>query len=229
MSHRHLLTLLGLLLIAFGVFEGGWLLLLVWLGADFLVLGMAHANGAHRIFGKRQDGTLPLSSWMAFLPLLLYTSIVWHILRLISREPAHNLVNDSMVVGRRLLPGELPGEFANYVDLTAEFAEPPAIRAAAGYLSFPILDGSAPDSKVLREFVDRLRPGKIFIHCAQGHGRTGLFAVAVLLKSGAAATVSEGMQMLTKARSGIRLTAIQRRCVEQFAIELKTGFASERI
>ncbi|HLP77958.1 MAG TPA: hypothetical protein VK327_13690, partial [Candidatus Paceibacterota bacterium] len=147
--------------------------------------------------------------------------------RLISREAAHNVVNDSLVVGRRLLPGELSGEFANYIDLTAEFTEPPSIRAAAGYLSFPILDGSAPDSKALREFVDRLRPGRTFIHCAQGHGRTGLFALAVLLKSGAAATVSEGMQMLTMVRPGIRLTAIQRRCIEQFATDLKTGFARE--
>lgn len=207
-------------MIAFGIFEGGWLLLLVWLGADFLVLGIAHAKGVHQILGKRQDGTLPLWSWTAFLPLLLYTSIVWHMLRFSSREPAHNVVNDSLVVGRRLLPGEMDGEFANYVDLTAEFSEPPTIRAVPSYMSFPILDGSAPDSKALHEAVNRLRPGRTFIHCAQGHGRTGLFALTVLLKSGAAATVSEGMQMLTKARPGIRLTAIQRRCIEKFAAEL---------
>ncbi len=190
MSHQYLLTLLGLLLMAVGFYEGGWMLVVVWLGGDFLVLGIAHARGAHRVLGKRPDGSLPFWSWVVFLPLLLYTSAVWQILRLISREAAHNVVNNSLVVGRRLLPGELSGEFANYVDLTAEFSEPRAIRASSGFLSFPILDGSAPDSKALREFVHRLRPGKTYIHCAQGHGRTGLFALAVLLKSGVVAMLA---------------------------------------
>jgi hypothetical protein len=126
MSHRHLLTLLGTVLIAIGIFERGWLLPAVWLGCDFLALAIAHARGAHRVFGKRADGSLPFWSWLAFLPLLLYTSAVWHIVRLFSREPAHNKVTEDLLVGRRLLPGELDDEFANYVDLTAEFANPRA-------------------------------------------------------------------------------------------------------
>ncbi len=42
MSYKHLLPMLGLVLIGVGLIEGGWLLLLVWLGADFLMLGLAH-------------------------------------------------------------------------------------------------------------------------------------------------------------------------------------------
>jgi hypothetical protein len=217
MSYRHLLTLLGLVLMAIGLFERGWLLLSVWLGCDFLVLGIAHGCGAHRIFGKRSDGSLPVWSWMVFLPLLLYTNAVWRVARMLSREPAHNRVTDNLLVGRRLLPGELDGNFANYIDLTAEFSEPAAIRRSVAYQCFPILDGSAPDPKALHEFVGRLRPGKTFIHCAQGHGRTGLFALAILLKSGAARTVSEGLENLKTVRPGIALTAIQLRCIETFA------------
>ena len=87
MSHRHSLTLLGLVLITIGLFERGWLLLVVWLGCDFLALGIAHARGAHRVFGKRSDGSLPIWSWSVFLPLLLYTNAVWHISRLLCRGP----------------------------------------------------------------------------------------------------------------------------------------------
>lgn len=217
MSHRHSLILLGLVLIALGVLERDWLLPAVWLGCDFLALGIAHAQGAHRIFGKRSDGTLPAWSWFIFLPLFLYTSAVWHLIRLLSREPAHNVVTENLVVGRRLLPGELDGEFANYVDLTAEFAEPSVIRRSAGYLSFPVLDGAAPDPDVLHDVVNRLRPGKTYVHCAQGHGRTGLFALAVMLKSGAARTVSEGLEKLRRVRPGINLSVAQRRCIEDFA------------
>lgn len=220
MSHRHSLTLLGLVLIAIGLFERGWLLLVVWLGCDFFALGIAHARGAHRVFGKRSDGSLPVWSWSVFLPLLLYTNAVWHISRLLCREPAHNAVTNDLVVGRRLLSGELDGEYTNYVDLTAEFVEPLAIRGSPAYLCFPILDGSAPDPSALREVVNRLRPGKTFIHCAQGHGRTGLFALAVMLKSGTVRTVSEGLDKLKSARPGISLTAVQRRCIEKFAAKL---------
>jgi hypothetical protein len=210
-----------LLLIAFGFYERGWLLLLVWLGGDFLVLGIAHAQGAHRILGKRQNGSLPLWSWVVFLPLLLYTSTVWHILRLISREPAQNEVSVDLVVGRRLLPGEIQGEFVNYVDLTAEFAEPKAIRTSPSYLSFPILDGAAPDTSALQDAVNRLRPGRTFIHCAQGPGRTGLFSLAVMLKSGCVRTVAEGMEKLRAVPPGIGLTNAQLKCADELANTLK--------
>src|SRR5579871_3824268 len=137
MSHRYLLTLLGIVLMVLGLVERGWFLLAVWLGCDFLVLGFAHACGSHRVFGKRADGTLPLWSWLAFFPYLICTTAVWHLLRLFSREPAHNAVTDRLVIGRRLLAFELPGEFDNFVDLTAEFSEPSVIRDSPSYRNFP--------------------------------------------------------------------------------------------
>ncbi len=79
---------------------------------------------------------------------------------------------------------------------------------------------AAPEPSALREFVSRLRPGKTFIHCAQGHGRTGLFALGVMLKSGVTRTVSEGLEKLTSVRPGIRLTAVQRRCIETVAAQI---------
>jgi hypothetical protein len=217
MSYRHLLTLLGVALIVFGLVERGWLLVAVWLGGDFLIIGVAHGRGCHRVFGKREDGRLPMWSRVLFLPLLIYTAVVWHLVRLFSREPAHNGVTEQLVVGRRLLASELDAEFDNYVDLTAEFSEPSAIRQSPSYRSFPILDGAAPKPEALRAVVTSLRPGRTFIHCAQGHGRTGLFALAVLLSSGVARSVEDGLRMLQKERPGIRLSRDQQRCIEMYA------------
>ena len=219
MSYRHLLAILGLLLIGFGLAEGGWFLVAVWLGCDFVVLGIAHATGSHGVFGKRIDGTLPWWSWVVFLPLLIYTTIIWHLIRLFSHEPAHNVVNEKLVVGRRLLGFELGGDYDNFVDLTAEFSEPFLIRRSGSYRSFPILDGGAPKPEALRAAVANLRPGRTFIHCAQGHGRTGLFALAFLLHTGAARNVEEGLRMLSVARPGIRLNREQHRCIEIYARE----------
>src|SRR5580765_7902652 len=217
MSHRHLLTLLGIVLIVLGFVQRGWFLMAVWLGCDFLVLGIAHGRGSHGVFGKRADGTLPLWSWLVFFPLLIYTTFVWHLIRLFSREPARNAVTEHLVVGRRLLASELDGEFDNFVDLTAEFPEPSIVRSSPSYRSFPILDGGAPTPEALRAAVASLRPGRTFVHCAQGHGRTGLFALAVLLSSGVAQSVEDGMRMLSGARPAIHLSREQSRCIQMYA------------
>ena len=217
MTYRYLLMLLGLALVVLGWAERGWCVVLAWLGFNFFVLGIAHWRGFHRVFGKRADGTLPIWSWLLFLPLHIYSIAVWRSLRLLSREPAFNVVSEELVVGRRLLASEVDGEFANYVDLTAEFTEPLAIRRSPTYLNFPVLDGSAPQPEVLRKVLASLRPGRTFVHCAQGHGRTGLFALAVLLSSGAASSVDDGLRILTSARPGIRLNRIQLECIQIYA------------
>jgi len=216
-SYRHLLILLGAVLIAFGMAERGWVLIAVWLGFDFVVLGVAHGRGSHKVFGKRADGTLPWWSWLVFLPLLLYTTAVWHLIRIISREPVRNEVTGQLMVGRRLVGSELEGEFDNFVDLTAEFSEPSVIRRSPSYRCFPILDGAAPTPEALRAAVASLRPGRTYVHCAQGHGRTGLFALAVLLDSGVAGSVEDGMRMLSAVRPAIRLSREQERCIETYA------------
>ena len=217
MSNRHVLTLLGVVLVVFGLVERGWFLVMVWFGCDFLVLGVAHALGSHRVFGKRADGTLPAWSWLVFFPLLVYTAVVWHFVRLFSRESARNAVTEQLVVGRRLLSFEVEGQFDNFVDLTAEFSEPSSIRCSPSYRSFPILDGAAPTPEALRAAIARLRPGRTFVHCAQGHGRTGLFALAVLLSSGAVRSVEDGLLMLSAVRPGIRLNREQLRCIQVYA------------
>jgi protein-tyrosine phosphatase len=152
-----------------------------------------------------------------FFPLLIYTTVVWQIIRVFSREPAHNTVTEQLTVGRRLLASELEGKFDNIVDLTAEFPEPYSIRRSPSYWSFPILDGGAPKPEALRWAIATLRPGRTYVHCAQGHGRTGLFALAVLLTSGVARDVEDGLRLLSAARPGIRLNREQRRCIEIYA------------
>ena len=217
-----MLPLLAVLFIVCGLISGGWVLLSAWLGADFVVLGIAHWRGSHGVFGKRANGTLPLWSWCLFFPLLIYTIGVWYLIRLFSSESPKNSVTEQLTVGRRLLPPELQGQFENYVDLTAEFAEPAAIRKSSSYHSFPILDAAAPTPDALLAAVANLRPGRTFIHCAQGHGRTGLFAAAALLKAGAASSAEDALRMLTAVRPGIRLNKEQHRCINAYVEKLRS-------
>jgi hypothetical protein len=190
---------------------------LFWLGANFLILAGAYLTRAHRVFGKTPTGTLPLWSWCAFFPYLIYASVVWNLARILSREQSTNQVTDNLVVGRRLLTKELVGDCANYVDLTTEFQEPCEIRRSSAYISFPILDAGAPKPESLRKAVASLKPGKTFVHCAQGHGRTGLFALAILITTRVGTSVEDGLKLLQDARPGIRLNKEQLRCIEHYA------------
>ena len=93
-------------------------------------------------------------------------------------------------------------------------------------MAFPILDASAPSPEDLQAAVASLRPGKTFVHCAQGHGRTGLFAMAVLLATGEARTVEEALLRLTHIRPAIRLNGQQMDCVRAFAAKLEPRLPS---
>lgn len=216
MSYKYLLVLLGAVLVVLALAKGGWFLIALWFACNVLILGVAYARGSHRVFGKRSDGTLPFWSWAIFLPLLLYASAIWYLLRL-SREPAQTAVTEHLVIGRRLLGREFHGEFDNVVDLTAEFPEPLAIRSLESYRSFPILDGAAPAPEALWAAVANLRPGRTFVHCAQGHGRAALFALAFLLRTRVAHDVEDGLRKLSTVRPGVRLSREQRNCIENFA------------
>ncbi len=221
MNYKYSLTLLGLILIVLGfiMLDGG--IVLIWIGSNFLILGFAHWRGLHGIFGKRPNGTLQFCHRVLFFPLLTYTAVVWHLLRLFSREPAYSVVTEYLTVGRRLLPSELRDKFENYIDLTAEFSEPQAIRLIQPYFSLPILDGAAPVPEQLQQAIAHLRPGRTFVHCAQGHGRTGLLALAVLLASGEAHNIDDGLRMLTMARPKIGLNKEQYKCIRSYAEQLR--------
>jgi len=190
--------------------------LLSWLAVNFLLLGIAHARRAHRLFGKRADGTLPWWSWIAFLPMHLLNLAVWHLYRLASSEPAISEICHEVSIGRRLLSHEFPGGFTNYVDLTAEFAEPHALRKAKGYYAFPILDGTAPKLEQLKEILPKMAHGRTFVHCAQGHGRSGFLVAAYLLSTGRIASIDAGLKLLAEMRPAVRLSESQMECLRSF-------------
>ena len=148
---------------------------------------------------------------------MLYVSAVWHVVRLLSREPKTNMINDDIVLSRRLLGHELPEGIASVVDLTCQFTEPKDRWRLQSYLCHPMLDGTGSTSGEIRELADEIikMPGPVLIHCAQGHGRTGLVAAAVLVVSGKASTAAEAIAMVQAVRPGVKLNIAQRLILEQ--------------
>lgn len=212
--------MLGAAWLAYGLWQQGWFLIAAWLGVNFLVLGIAHGMRWHGAFGKRADGTLPQWSWLFYLPLHLLTCLLWRVAWMLTRAPATSEVTAQLIVGRRLLGSEFQRlserGIANIVDLTAEFQEPSLMRHHSAYRLLPILDGSAPDARSIDSFVQSLRPGLTFIHCAQGHGRTALIALAFMISSGVASNEVEALAMLKAIRPRVRLNRCQRACLREY-------------
>jgi protein-tyrosine phosphatase len=197
--------------VAFLVGAWGWLLL--WPAVSFLVLAAAYAVLGPCVFGKRPDGRLAWWSLLVLLPVLLLLWGLWRLVRLFSREPVCTEVAPGLWLGRRAFVRELPPGVLLVVDLTAEFPAPSGIRSGRDYLALPTLDGIAPDEDSFRAALARVAacPGPVYIHCAQGHGRSALLAAAVLLRRGLAGDVRQAEAMLRQARPGVRLKPGQRR------------------
>ena len=51
--------------------------------------------------------------------------------------------------------------------------------------------------------------GTIYIHCAEGHGRTGLFAAALLVKLGQFDSTDDALEFVKSKRPLVRLGKIQ--------------------
>ncbi|MEN6625006.1 MAG: hypothetical protein ABFD69_02135 [Candidatus Sumerlaeia bacterium] len=187
----------------------GWWLLLLWLAFNFFAYASAYGGRTREIFWKR-DGRLPLSSKLLHLPFLICSGAIWHVYVLLSRERPFDRVTDDIIVGRRLRAGELPPGIVNVVDLTAEMEDPAEIREKTNYVSLPILDAYHPTPDELHAAIEKLKPGPTYIHCAQGHGRTALFAIALLAERGMIQSFEQGLDLLKKARPGIGLNRVQR-------------------
>ena len=200
---------MGLVLLAGSALYPSARWLLIWAGISFGSVALGYAGIGPRVFGKTSSGRIPLALKILNLPYLAYTWFVWHLVRLLSREAAFNKIDDDLVIGRRLLASEAPDGFDHYVDLTAEFEEPAPIRIRPSYRCLPILDASVPTIEELRGAVETSASGRTFVHCAQGHGRTGLFALALLLRRGSVQTIEEGVGLLRSLRPAVRLNREQ--------------------
>lgn len=211
---------------------------LLWPALSFLIVGLGYLSNRPAVFGKLNSGEFSVLHRVLLLPYLLFADVVWRINRRAksgrSRASAEGLPEDihrllpDVLLGPRLL-GPPPSEVKVVCDLTCEFAEPRAVTGGREYICFPILDGSVPTTDSLIELCQRPGPGgldhlpgTLYIHCAQGVGRTGLVAAALLLHRRLASTADEAVAMVRAARPGVRLNSLQMRCLREFHEAIQT-------
>lgn len=215
--------LVALVFAAYAVTLGGWWWALLWPTVSFAVVATGYAGLGARVFGKRADGTHRPLHLVLLLPFLAVSALAWHLHRVIRRGQAWHEFSPGLFAGRRVFAHELPSGIDFIIDLTSEFRPPYGIRTARKYLFAPILDAEAPPDEVLRDVVAQIMnyPGRVYIHCAQGHGRTGLLAAAILLARGSASNAPEALAAVKTIRTGVDLRPCQLRALERFAESCK--------
>ena len=206
MKYGILFTVIAILLGIVAINNSGWFLFLIWPSISYAIVATGYLYFGPAIFGKSTKGKLSLLNKIVLLPYLLQLWFLWYLLRMTKKEPAYDQITENIFIGRRLLGHELPMEIDHVIDLTCEFSEPEPVRSLS-YYSFQILDGFVPPSEKLHCWVNQVSSlsGKIYIHCAEGHGRTGLFAALLVTHIGYSKNVEEGLLFIQSKRPQVRL------------------------
>lgn len=211
-----LFGIISILLAVSAVANGTWSLILLWPAISFGIVSSGYLFLGAKVFGKLPTGRMAIGNQVLLLPFLVSTWISWHAIRLISREQPFHQLTDNIVVGRRLFSSELPDGIMHVVDLTCELSEPEKL-CSKSYFSFPILDGATPAREFMLDWVEQVArlTGKVYIHCAEGHGRTGMFTAILLTKTAGFKTPAEAIAFIQSKRPLVRLNSRQLAFVEE--------------
>lgn len=218
MRNAIVLSLIGLLQLYLSFSMNGIKWLLIWSAVSFMIAGMSYIWFGPRVFGKKPDGKLDKWRVLVMLPFLLLIWMKWRISKFLANEECWNKIIPNLYLGRRAFANELPDDIIMIVDLAAEFPAPINVESVAEYLSCPTLDNSAMDLKLLQKSVNSITAcrGGVYVHCAQGHGRSATVVGAVLLARGVAGNTEEAVALMKKARPKVLLNRHQRRLLNRF-------------
>ena len=170
---------------------GFLLYIMLWPAGVLIFIGIAHICFPKRgvkILGKSTtNGSLPWLQSTLFFPYLLSAWIGWAVrcayLR-IKREPICSKVWDGVYVGRYpLFSSRIPDEVTVVVDLTTEF---PGVYGEREYYGCFAFDTDTPDPTEWYAVATQIakchaKGEKILVHCAYGHGRSGVTAALAML------------------------------------------------
>ena len=216
--------ILGPAFAVWALYLGGWGYVLLWPAVSATLVGIGYAGAGARVFGKRRDGRFPAWAWVIHAPYLLITWAVWHLQRAAIRESPVDQVAPGLWVGRRPLCHEVPPACRWIVDLTAELWTARGVcgdgngnAEARQYVCHPMLDGHVADDdsfvKTVREIA--ALEGELYVHCAQGHGRSAALAAALLIARGLAGDADEAERKMIESRARVWLNRRQRALVRR--------------
>jgi protein-tyrosine phosphatase len=201
--------------------EGGWAWLLLWPAASFAVVAAGYAIVGPRAMGKDPAGDFHWWSRIVLLPFRMFVIFGWYVGRLFTPGPPSSEIVPGVWLGRRVAARHLPPGTGVVIDMTSEIAVPRRVRdGLRRYRCVPTLDRGIPDLAAAQAALDEAvqvasEGGGVYIHCAQGFGRSAALVAALLIRRGECRDVDEAEARLRTLRPGVKLTRQQRRFVMQ--------------
>ncbi|MEW6265556.1 MAG: dual specificity protein phosphatase family protein [Thermodesulfobacteriota bacterium] len=194
---------------------------LLWTAVSFFLMGLGYAWLGPGVLGKKQDGRLGSLNRLLLFPYLLLSWSIWRIRGLTTAEPVAAEIIPGLWLGRRPYQRELPLGIKSVVDLAAEFPADRELVGTTNYISRPLLDGSTAGLGEFKKLIDEISrlPGPVYIHCAQGHGRSAMVMAGVLLSRGLTGTVEDVELLIKRARPKIRLNNKQKSLLRRYLEE----------
>ena len=217
MRYALIFFLLGACLVGLAVQTSGWGWLWLWPACSTLLVALGYAGAGARVFGKQRHGGYPAWAWALHGPYMVTTLSIWHLLRWTVPENAADEVAPGIWVGRRPFESEIAPSIKWVIDLTAEFWVARRVKAGREYVCYPTLDAHVNSETT---FADTARhvaglSGNLYVHCAQGHGRSAALVAAVMIARGLAMDVEEAERRMVEARPGVGLKPVQRALVRK--------------
>jgi protein-tyrosine phosphatase len=192
-----------------------------WIAVSLALVSAAYFGMGPRVFRKRRDGTMPLSSLFAVGPCIFgqFLSLFYY-RRKIS---AYTRITPATIIGRRPNKHEaaelLKSGITAVLDLGAELPEVDALRAL-NYLWVPILDLTAPTPEQLdlaAQFISaEAERGQVYVHCKIGYSRSAAAIAAYLLFSQRAETVTDAVTMIRQKRPVTAISSATLEALEEF-------------
>lgn len=207
--------LLASLMIFYAFSIRQWILL--YPATSFGLVAAAYLTNSARIFGKGKDGRIGIGHKISLFPYLVFTWLTWRLLNTFRSENVWDMVSPDLYIGRRTRV--IPAGVRSVVDMACEFEEYKNVVRDYYYLSLPILDACPPGIAGFNEALEKISrlPKPIYIHCAEGHGRTGTVAAALLIHEKIAPGPGEALALIRAARPGVRLGKSQYESLKNLA------------
>lgn len=216
-----------------------WPLFEAWFGLGLVCAGLAMIFDSPKLYCKTACGRVPcfvwiwLGSWLALYRAtwLLKQVFIFYGCGCKRNDRKFDLIAPKLILGR--LTWDLPyvadaPQVDMVIDLTCEWSEPWVLKSVGQYIAVPVVDTTRPTLEqtmfAAQAAVDHRRnseAGSVYIHCANGYGRSAAIAAAVLLLDGTCSSPEESAKMLKLARPVVSLGSTSRGLCERVtAMEL---------
>lgn len=195
---------------ALGLWLAPWGLVLLWPAVSLAILSAGYLGGGPRVFGKAHGRLHPVGRLL--LGPYLGPLALWRIKDRILDARDHQIA-PGLRLGRLVTRAEaralIDGGVTAVLDMTCEHAETKPLLDG-DYRNVQILDLTLPDLDTLHEAVSfvlpRMAQGCVYVHCAQGHGRSAIVAAACLLAGDDGLGVEEAIEVVRAVQPKAKLT-----------------------